>query len=64
MDSKGVNTVNTSVRVTPTITQIQAGVSKGRAALVAYSSFDSSMVSDDALKTFVIEIATAVLNSK
>lgn len=46
----------------PTEAQIEAGVIRGRKALDDYSSFDSSMVSDDALRTFVIDIATAVLN--
>lgn len=46
---------------TPTQAQIAAGVTAGRRALDNYSSFDSGMVPDDALETFVTEILTAVL---
>jgi guanylate kinase len=48
----------------PTETQIEAGMAKARALLEAYSSFDSSMVSDDLLKSVVTEVATAILNTK
>jgi hypothetical protein len=47
--------------MTPTQAQINAGVTAGRRALENYSSFDSSMVPDDALETFVTDILTAVL---
>ena len=48
----------------PTETQVQAGMAKARALLEAYSSFDSSLVSDDLLKSVVTEVATAILNTK
>lgn len=47
----------------PTEEQIRIGMSAGRKALDNYSSFDSSMVPDDALETFVTEVLTAVLAS-
>jgi hypothetical protein len=48
--------------ITPTPAQLQAGIAAGRKALDNYSSFDSSMVPDNALATFVQEVASAVLN--
>lgn len=50
--------------VKPTGTQIAAGSAAGRKALSDYSGFYSSMVPDDALDTFVGDIAVAVLNTK
>lgn len=49
--------------ITPTQEQIAAGVKAGRKALDNYSRFDSGMVPDDALQTFVEEVAAAVLNT-
>ena len=51
------------MNVTPTAAQIDAGFDAGRKALDAYSSFDSAMVPDAALLTFVTEVAAAVLNT-
>lgn len=53
-----------TIRVTPTNAQILAGAAAGRKALSDYSGFYSSMVPDDALDTFVGEVAVAVLNTK
>lgn len=53
-----------SAVIVPTATQIAAGDKAGRAALDAYSSWDSSMVPDGALDTFVRQVASAVLNTK
>lgn len=50
--------------VKPTQAQLAAGIAAGRKALNDYSSFDSSMVPDDALATFVAEVATAILNTQ
>jgi hypothetical protein len=49
--------------ITPTQAQLDAGVKAGRKALDDYSSFDSGMVPDDALATFVAAVATAILNA-
>jgi hypothetical protein len=49
--------------ITPTKAQLDAGIKAGRKALDNYSEFDSSMVPDDALATFVSDIATAILNA-
>jgi hypothetical protein len=51
-----------AVIIHPTDAQIKAGCVAGRKALEDYSHFDSSMVPDDALETFVITVATAILN--
>jgi hypothetical protein len=48
--------------INPTPAQLQAGVTAGRKALDDYSSFDSGMVPDDALATFVAAVASAILN--
>jgi hypothetical protein len=40
---------------------IAAGIAAGRAALDAYSTFDSGMVPDTALSTFVQEVLKAAL---
>jgi hypothetical protein len=48
--------------LTPTHAQIQAAVQAGREALNNYSEFDSSMVPDDALKTFCVAVVTAAIN--
>lgn len=40
---------------------LNAGIAAGRKALQNYSSFDSSMVPDDALATFSAEVITAYL---
>jgi hypothetical protein len=42
--------------------QIDAGAKAGRKALQDYSAFDSSMVPDDALEQFVIDVGTAIIN--
>jgi hypothetical protein len=42
--------------------QLTAGIAAGRKALQDYSSFDSSMVPDDALATFVADVGQAILN--
>jgi hypothetical protein len=42
--------------------QLEAGIAAGRKALQDYSSFDSSMVPDDALATFVADVGQAILN--
>lgn len=42
--------------------QIQAGCAAGRKALQDYSAFDSSMVPDDALEQFVVDVGTAIIN--
>ena len=49
--------------VIPSQQQIAAGVKAGRKALNDYSAFDSGMVPDDALQTFVEKVAEAVLNA-
>lgn len=49
--------------ITPTTAQLNAGFDAGRKALDDYSQFDSAMVPDAALLTFVTEVATAVLNT-
>ena len=41
--------------------QVEAGVKKAREMLDAYSSFYSGMVSDDQLKSVIIEVANAIL---
>jgi hypothetical protein len=48
--------------VKPTVNQLNAGFDAGRKALNDYSEFDSSMVPDAALLTFVTAVATAILN--
>ena len=48
--------------VEPTQAQLAAGVKAGRKALDDYSSFDSSMVPDDALATFVAAVVEAAIN--
>jgi hypothetical protein len=48
--------------IQPTHAQLNAGIVAGRKALQDYSSFDSSMVTDDALATFVADVALAILN--
>jgi hypothetical protein len=48
--------------IQPTKEQLEAGFEAGRKSLDDYSSFDSSMVSDDALLAFVTAIATAIVN--
>ena len=42
---------------------IAAGTHAGRQALENYSHFDSSMVPDDALKTFCVAVITAALGT-
>ncbi len=49
--------------IVPTTDQLNAGFDAGRKALNDYSQFESSMVPDEALLTFVTEVATAVLNT-
>jgi len=49
--------------VKPTVKQLNAGFDAGRKALNDYSSFDSSLVPDAALLTFVTAVATAILNT-
>lgn len=49
-------------KLTPTDAQIQAAFQAGRDALNNYSEFDSSMVPDDALKTFCVAVVTAAIN--
>ena len=49
--------------IVPTTDQLNAGFDAGRKALNNYSQFDSDMVPDEALLTFVTEVATAVLNT-
>ncbi len=44
-----------------TQTMLNAGYAAGRKALENYSTFDSSMVPDDALHTFVQEVLAAAL---
>ena len=48
--------------MTPTQEAIEAAVAAARAAMNEYSSFDSSMVPDDALAKVVIAAFTAGLN--
>lgn len=48
----------------PTRDQLIAAILAGRKALDDYSSFDSGMVSDDALETFVRAILKAALSTK
>lgn len=50
--------------VRPSKEQVAAGFRAGRAQLNAYSEFDSSMVPDDALESFVEAVLTAGLNVK
>ena len=45
----------------PTTEAIAAGVAAARAAINDYSSFDSSMVPDDALEKVVTDALTAAL---
>jgi hypothetical protein len=47
--------------MTPTPAMIAAGAKAGRKALDDYSTFDSGMVPDDALDTFVTAVLTAAL---
>ena len=49
--------------ITPTKAQLDAGNKAGRKALDDYSTFDSNMVPDDALATFVAAVAAAILNA-
>jgi hypothetical protein len=42
---------------------LNAAIAAGRKALQNYSSFDSSMVPDDALATFSADVITAYLNA-
>lgn len=48
--------------ITPSKAQLDAGFAAGRKALDDYSSFDSSMVPDDALRAFVTAVVTAAVN--
>ena len=50
--------------IQPSKAQIDAGVAAGRKAIDDYSSFDSSLISDDVLLTFVTAVITAVVNVK
>ena len=50
--------------IVPTETQINAGFAAARAAIEAYSSFDNSMIPDDALMTVVEAVASAILNAQ
>ena len=49
--------------ITPSQAQLEAGFAAGRKALDDYSSFDSSLVPDDALLIFVTAVATAIVNA-
>lgn len=46
----------------PTPAQLDAATAAARKAIEDYSSFDSSMVPDDVLRTVVLEALTAALN--
>lgn len=48
----------------PSSAQIAAAMSAARAAIEAYSSFDSSMIPDDALQAVIVKALTAALNVK
>ena len=48
--------------MTPTQEAIDAGVAAARAAITEYSSFDSSMVPDDALAEVVVKALSAALD--
>lgn len=50
--------------MTPTPAQITAAMSAARAAIEAYSEFDSSMIPDDALEAVIVKALTAALNVK
>lgn len=49
--------------ITPPQYQLDAAFEAGRQSLNDYSTFDSSMVPDDVLETFVIAVVTAALNA-
>jgi hypothetical protein len=48
--------------MTPSQEAIAAGVAAARAAITEYSSFDSSMVPDDALADVVVKALSAALD--
>jgi hypothetical protein len=48
--------------MTPTQEAIDAGVAAARAAITEYSSFDSSIVPDDALAEVVVKALSAALD--